>query len=214
MKKINTLIVDDHQLVRDGLHSLLNTTSNINVVHEFGSGFEAIEYVNNHADEIDVILMDINMPEINGIDTTIEIIRKHRRMNILALSMYNEGSYIFSMVKAGAKGYVVKNSSRDTLIKAIETVAYGEQYFSAEISSTLAKSVVNKNKAKGLDLISGREIQVLKLIAIGLTSKQISKKLNLSIRTVETHRANIKKKLRLNSSAELIKFAIKNKLIK
>lgn len=211
MKKINVLLVDDHKLIRDGLKSIIKTTKDINVVNEFSNGTDAIKYLEKEATNIDIILMDITMPELDGIDTT-EIIKKlHPKINIIALTMHAEEAYIIKMIKAGALGYVLKDSSKEILIEAIETVAKNEKYYSQEISMKLITLFINENQPNDPDL-SNRELEVIKYISKGLTNREIAKHIDLSDRTVETHRRNIMRKLNVKNTAELIGYAYKNGL--
>jgi DNA-binding NarL/FixJ family response regulator len=211
MKKINVLLVDDHKLIRDGLKSIINTTKNITVVSEFSCGKDAIKFLEKDAASVDVILMDITMPELNGIDTT-EIIKKlHPKLNIIALTMHSEETYIIKMIKAGALGYILKDSSKEILIEAIETVAKNEKYYSYEVSMKLITMFLDDEKPNEPKL-SGRELEIIKHIAKGFTNKEIAKEIAISDRTVETHRRNIIKKLNVKNTAELVGYAVNNGL--
>tara|TARA_R110001592_G_C13130432_1_gene746524 strand:+ start:1150 stop:1794 length:645 start_codon:yes stop_codon:yes gene_type:complete len=213
MKKIRTLLVDDHKLVRDGIKYILNSDKKIEVIAEASNGIEAIKYLEKD-NAIDVIVMDINMPQLNGIDTT-EIIKKlYNKINILALTMHNEESYIANMIKSGALGYVLKDTSSTNLLKAVKTVANGDCYYSNEATSTIVNHMLlspNSNSKKSN--LSEREIDIIKHVVNGNTNKKIGAAINISSRTVETHRRNILKKLELNNTAELINYACKNNII-
>ncbi len=211
MEKINVLLVDDHKLIRDGLKSIINTTKNITVVNEFSGGKDAIKFLEKEANSIDVILMDITMPELNGIDAT-EIIKKlHPKMKIIALTMHSEEAYIIKMIKAGALGYILKDSSKEILIEAIETVAKNEKYYSYEVSMKLITMFLDDDKPNDPQL-SARELEIIKHIAQGCTNKEIAIQIDISDRTVETHRRNIIKKLNVKNTAELVSYSLKNGL--
>jgi DNA-binding NarL/FixJ family response regulator len=211
MKKINVLLVDDHKLIRDGLKSIIKTTKNINVVDEFSNGTDAIKFLEKEAHTIDVILMDITMPGLSGIDTT-EIIKKlHPKINVIALTMHAEEAYIIKMMKAGALGYVLKDSSQEVLIEAIKKVAENEKYYSKEVSMKLITLFLNDVIPNDPEL-SERELEIIKHIAKGSTNRTIAEEVDISDRTVETHRRNIMKKLNVKNTAELIGYSIKNGL--
>ncbi|MBL4594584.1 MAG: response regulator transcription factor [Flavobacteriales bacterium] len=212
MKEIRILLVDDHKLIRDGLKSIINTSHNIKVIHECSNGREAINYLEDNASEIDVILIDITMPEMNGIDATEIIVKLHPSLNILALTMHAEEAYIMKMIKAGALGYVLKDAGRDKIIDAIKTVYQKEKYYSNEVSLKLINVLLNKDKVVEPTL-SNREVQILTSITNGNTNREIAKELYISDRTVESHRRNIIKKLNLRNTAELVKYALTHKLV-
>jgi DNA-binding NarL/FixJ family response regulator len=212
---INVLIVDDHSIVRDGIKFLLSNHKKIKIVDECNNGKEAVDYVENN--KPDVILMDINTPEMNGIDATEIISQKHMDIKIIALTMYNERAFVTKILKAGASGYLLKESNVKEIEEAILTVVDGGNYFSKEISNTMLSSYLSKKKNYNglalLDDLSKRELQVLKLIATGLTNNRIADQLILSIRTIETHRRNLHQKLGVHNTAGLVKFAAENDLI-
>ncbi len=212
MKKIRLLLADDHGIIRDGIKLMLNKTSEFEIVAEANNGKEAVNYIEDHPDSIDVILMDINMPELNGIEATQIISEKYKNIKVLALTMHVEETYITNMLKAGALGYVLKESNKEDLIDAINTVALGNKYYSNEVSVTLINSLMNNGKSKTSEL-SDREIEVLTFIASGNTNNEIGEKLFISGRTVETHRRNILSKLEVKNTAEMIRYAIKNNLV-
>ena len=213
MKKIRTLLVDDHKLVRDGIKYILNSDKKIEVIAEASNGVEAIKYLEKD-NAIDVILMDINMPQLNGIDTT-EIIKKlYNKINILALTMHNEESYIVNMIKSGALGYVLKDANSSSLLDAVKTVATGKSYYSNDVTSTIVSHLMcTPNSKQKNSSLSDREIEIITHVVSGNTNKKIGATFNISPRTVETHRRNILKKLELKNTAELINYAYKNNLI-
>jgi len=211
-KKINILLVDDHKLIRDGIKSIINTSKHIKVVGDCSNGKEAIDFLKEKEGGVNVILMDITMPELNGIDATEIITKLYPKIKILALTMHIEESYLMKMINAGALGYVLKDSSRANLIEAIKTVYKNEKFYSSEVSMKLINHLFNEDKETESDL-SHREIQILKSISHGNTNKEIAKQLCISSRTVETHRRNIIRKLNVKNTAELISHAVSEGLI-
>ncbi len=215
MEKIRTLLVDDHKIIRDGIKSILHSDKTIDVVAEANNGAEAIKFLEKNSEDIDVILMDINMPELNGIDATEIIMKLHNNINILALTMHSEETYILKMVKAGALGYVLKESGGAKLIEAVKTVAAGKKYYSNDVSITMINSIVNgtaEKSSKQYNLTS-RELEVLNSIVEGNTNIEIADDLCISNRTVDTHRRNILKKLNVRNTAEMVRFAMKEGLV-
>ncbi len=212
MKAIKLLLADDHQIIRDGIKLMLKKNASIDIVAEASNGKEVIKYLEKNARNIDVVLMDINMPEMNGIDATQIISERFDTIKILALTMHAEETYISNMLKAGSLGYVLKESGTNELISAIKTVAKGQKYYSNEVSVTMINSLMNQDNNKDSEL-SERELEVLAYIANGKTNKEVGKKLCISGRTVETHRRNIMAKLEFNNTAEMIRYAIENNII-
>ena len=212
MKKINVLLADDHQIIRDGLKLMLKNHNEINIVAEVGSGSEAIEFISNNKGKINVILMDINMPEMGGIEATQFITEHFKDIKILALTMHSTEKYITEMIKAGALGYVLKEAGTEEVLSAIKSVAEGNKYYSNDVSVVMIHSLMNQDKTKPA-VLSERELEVLKYIALGYTCKEVGTTLFISNRTVETHKRNIIEKLELSNTAELIRYAITNKLV-
>lgn len=209
---IRVMVVDDHKIVRDGLRALLSPVEDITIVSEAENG--AIALVNMDAAPCEVVIMDISMPEMNGIDTTQRMLERHPGARVLALSMYQEELYIKRMLKAGARGYVLKNTGREELIHAIRTLHQGEKYFTAEV---LAVSDPEGNGDFGKNLqnsqsntitLTRREKEILRLISQEYTNKEIGEKLFISQRTVDTHRRNLVKKLGVKNTAGLVRYAI------
>lgn len=210
MKKIKVLLVDDHQIIIDGIKSLLQSAENIQVVATANDGSEALDTLKLLT--VDVVLMDIDMPRLNGIEATRQINDKYNDVKIIMLTMHNESAMIKNLIEIGAHGYLLKNSSKEELLNAIYKVAEGENYFSSEVTLSL----LNKEKSKTAEIqidFTQREIEIIKLLADGLTNKEIGSKLFISHRTVDTHRTNIMKKVSVNNVAGLISFAIKNGLV-
>jgi len=212
MTAIRILLADDHQIIRDGIKLMLKKSSDFEIVQEASNGQEVIEYLSDNADKVDLVLMDINMPGKNGIEATQHISDYIKGVKVLALTMHAEETYITRMLKAGALGYVLKESGTEELMDAIKTVASGQKYYSNEVSVTMINALMNDEKPK-VQVLSAREIEVLGNIAMGSTNKEVGTLLCISGRTVETHRRNILDKLDLKNTAELIRYAIENQLV-
>ena len=211
--KTKVIIVDDHTLFRNGLSLLLNSFDDIEVVAEASNGKEFIENLGKN--DADVILMDIDMPEMNGIDATKIAIEKYPEMKIITLSMYGEGEYYYKMINAGVKGFLLKNSDINEVKKAIQVVADGLTYFSEEILYNIVKNIRSINVIESNpDDLSKREIEILVQICKGLSNKEIAELLNISKRTVDKHRENLLSKTHSKNTANLVMYAIKNKIIK
>jgi DNA-binding NarL/FixJ family response regulator len=210
MKDIKVLLVDDHQIILDGIKSLLDNTPGINVVATANDGKEAINTLGILT--VDVVLMDIDMPNLNGIDATQQIQRKFNEVKVIMLTMHSESTMIKQLIDIGASGYLLKNSNKEELLDAIQKVAKGEKYFSPEVTISLLNKKEDKTKKSTIDFTK-RELDVIKLLADGFTNKEIGDKLFISHRTVDTHRTNIMKKIGVNNVASLISYAIKNQLV-
>ncbi len=217
MSKIRIFLVDDHQLVRDGIKALLMSAENLTILGEAASGKECYEKI--ALEPPDILILDISLPDTTGIEITKRVSEEYPQTQVLILSMYTNEDYIFNSVKAGARGYLPKNTSREELLTAIQTIYHGEEFFSDSISRIMLKSYVRKAKEdditpqRGPIPLTTREIEILKLFAEGFINKEISDQLDISIRTVETHKNHIMKKLELKSTVELIKYAIRNKIV-
>jgi two-component system, NarL family, response regulator NreC len=209
-RKIRILLVDDHRIVRQGIRNILNTRSDIEVVGEAANGQEAIDACQNLSP--DVIVMDLAMPVLNGIEATRRIRQIMPRTHILALSMHRDSVYVREILRAGAKGYLLKDASDDDLVSAIHALARGEGYISSAVADTVL-SDYQRQVTSPIDLLSSREREVLQLIAEGKTNKEVASALNLSIHTVDAHRGRIMDKLNLHSIGEIVRFAIKNGLV-
>ncbi|HLT25013.1 MAG TPA: response regulator transcription factor [Ignavibacteria bacterium] len=215
MKKLKVLIADDHKMFRQGVMNILNDTGEVEVT-EAESGDELIEKLKT--EKPDVILMDINMPGINGIEATKLVKKKYPAIKVMAVSTSDEENYIIEMLKAGAMGYVLKSTGVDELLEAIKVVSRGDSYFCKEASNVilfqLDKIKKSRTQKQETDVpLTDREIEVLKLIAEGLTNKEIGERLFISTRTVDTHRRNLHQKLNIKNAAGLVNYAIKNKLL-
>lgn len=212
MATIKLLLADDHQIIRNGIKLMLKKNIEFEIASEASSGEEVISYLERNSDRVDVILMDIDMPGMGGIEATEIITQKYKNIKILALTMHSEETFISHMMKAGATGYILKEANTNELIMAINTVAAGKKYYSNEVSVAMINSLMSKDNSKENDL-SEREIEVLKYIAAGDTNKEAGEKLFISPRTVETHRRNILSKLDVKNTAEMIKYAYQHQLI-
>lgn len=214
MADINILLVDDHDIVRDGLKTLLEDEEEFNVVAEAQNGDEAVEACRQY--DVDFIIMDINMPGTNGIEATKKIKEEHSEIKILALTMMDEDQHIRQMIEAGASGYILKSSNRDELVDAITSILEGQHYFSEEASRSVMMDLVQGNTDKtGSDpgKLTEREIQILELIVKQYTNQQIADELYISIRTVDSHRRNLLQKTGAKNTAGLVTYAIKHDLV-
>lgn len=200
--KINVLLVDDHPLFREGLKARLSLDEDIEVVGEANNGKEALELIKQLS--LDVVLMDINMPQMNGM-YVLELIKEQELdCKVLMLSMHDNKEYIVSAMRHGADGYILKDVPGNELIDAIKKIANGGQYFSAEVTQILSQET---GKEKG-GVITSREQLVLRLISHGLNNKRMAQELNVSVRTIETHKRNIKRKLAIDTTTGLVRYAI------
>lgn len=207
---IRVVIVDDHQVVLEGFISRLKQEPQIEVVGSASNGFEALEVVKML--QPDVVLMDVSMPVMNGIDATRQIKHECPEVKVLMLTMHDNREYIMEVMQAGAVGYMLKEICATRMIQAIETVYQGSTYFCESVTQTLFSQQIAPNTQKPNPL-SRREEAILALVAQGHSSKKIASLLNISARTVETHRQNIKHKLDIHSTAEMAKYALENGLI-
>lgn len=215
---IKVLLVEDHKILRDGLKAALSGNKEIKVIGECEDGNQVLEFLEKN--DIDVILMDIKMPIMNGIDTTQLVIEKYPTVKIIALSMYNEEAYIMKIFKAGASGYVLKNTSISEMIDGIKKVYAGEIFYSLEVANIMVSKYMNKTiKAKTkntsitIDDLTKREKEIIKLISNEYTNQEIADKLFISARTVDTHRRNLLQKLGVKNTAGLVKFAMQNEML-
>lgn len=206
---IRVLLVDDHVLVLDGLQARLALEPHINIVGTANDGEQALQKA--RATEPDVVIMDVSMPVLNGLDAAKRFKQELPDIRLLMLSMHDDREYILPLIRSGAGGYVLKDVSSTELIKAIETVHLGNTYFSSGASQALFHAGDGGEAAP--DILSKRELAVLKHLALGYSNKEIGQILSISVRTVETHRQNIKSKLGLHSTAGLTKYAIERKLV-
>jgi two-component system response regulator NreC len=214
--KKKVLIADDHALVREGIVAFLKLCDDIEVVAEASDGLEAIEKTNKHRP--DIIIMDINMPKLGGLETTVEIKKMYPHIKVLVLTQYEDREYISRFLKAGVSGYLLKKAVGSDLITALKTIGRGELYLYSSIASEVVAGYLQREKQtcaeSPYDKLSDREKQVLKLVAEGHTHKDVADMLNISAKTVIAHQTNIGEKLDIHTRAGLIKYAIQKGIIK
>jgi two-component system response regulator NreC len=209
-KKIRILLADDHAVVRKGFRMILDAEEDFEVVGEASNGREAVEFATTLLP--DIVVMDVTMPELNGIEATRRIAESSPRTRVLALSMHKDAVYVREILRAGAKGYLLKDSGEGDLLKAIRVIAKGEAFLSHAVSDAVLTDY-KRHVTNPLDLLTAREREVLQSIAEGRTNKEIASALNLSVYTVEAHRGRIMEKLNLHSTGELVRFALRNGVI-
>ncbi len=215
MTPIRVLLADDHKLMRSGLRLLLQQGSDFTVVGEADDGREAVELF--HSLQPDVVVMDVGMPRLNGVQAAAQITAEKPGAAIVMLSMHSDESYVLRALKAGAKAYLLKDSAEADLGRAIFAVKEGKSFFSPAVSKVLLEDYMRKLARSGaedsFDLLSAREREILQLVAEGNSSKEVANLLNLSVHTVETHRSNLMQKLTLRGMPELILYAVRKGLI-
>ncbi|WP_461050010.1 response regulator transcription factor [Spirosoma arcticum] len=227
------MLVDDHSIVRDGIRLLLEQADGLEIIDEANDGEEALDKLKSHQSERidtpatgkpktlpDLVLMDISLPGMSGIQTTQVISRLYKGVRVLMLSMHNNEDYILRSVEAGAFGYILKDSSSDEMIKAIRTVAAGEKYFSSPVASIILSGYMQQLKkgdkharTERPSKLSNKEKEILQFLVDGMSSREIAEKLQLSVRTVDNHRANMMRRLQVRNAAELVRIAVEDKLI-
>lgn len=204
------IIADDHKMMRDGLRALIEKKPGFEIVAEAENGLKVLELVRKHLPEL--IIMDIGMPDINGIEATRKIISEYPDIKIIALSMHSDKRFITRMLEAGASGYLMKDCAFDELIQAIQSVLMNQMFISKSIANIIIKDHIKRlseTDSSGYSILTDREREVIQMLAEGNSTKEIASHLHLSVKTVETHRINIMKKLNLHSVAELTKYAIR-----
>ena len=215
MKQIRILLADDHNVMRRGLRLLLESQPDFKVVAEAADGRQAIAHA--EAQKPDVVVLDIAMPNLSGIEAAQRIQTDCPNAAVIVLSMHSDEGYVLRALKAGARGYLLKDSAEGDLIEAIRAVTQGKTFFSQEVSRMLVEDYVREIRSRGIEdsyeLLTSREREVLQLIAEGRSNKEVASALNLSLYTVETHRRNLQDKLNLHSLAELILYAVRKRVI-
>lgn len=217
MDKIKVVLVDDHQIVRDGIFALLMNVDDIEIIGEASNGDELFDMLGSI--KPDVAIIDLSMPKMSGIEVTKKLQENGFDINVIIFSSYTDEESIIDSIKAGAKGYLSKESFREDLIDAIRQVNQGKEFLGETIPKSIFLNYIKNDSQRSkyhndkLQHLTKREIEVLKNIAEGLTYKEIAARLFISFRTVETHKNNILQKLELNNNIELVKFAIKNKIV-
>ena len=215
MEKIRVFLVDDHTVVRQGLRRILESDDEIEIVGEAGDGRTAIDLVQKLRPH--VVVMDVAMPELNGIEATRQILKRVEGAKVLVLSMHGDDVYVRQALKAGARGYLLKDSEDLDLIKAVKAIRAGGSFFSPPVSKVVLSGYLGDRAdgeaEDGVARLTDREREVLQLIAEGKTNKEIATVLSVSINTVETHRKHIMEKLDLHNTAEIVRFAVRKKIV-
>ena len=212
MKPIRILLADDHALIRTGIRNLLEGSPEFEVVGEASDGEEVLKKTKTLSP--DVIIIDISMPKISGIDATKQIVESHPTIKVLVLTMHENAEYIYQIFKAGANGYLLKNAGKEELIDAIRAVSEGKKFIGRHVSDLMVSEYMKKANARdeGTDEspLTNRESEVLELIARGLNNQQIADQLYISPRTVDTHRTNIMQKIHVHDAANLVRYALEH----
>ena len=215
MKKLRVLLADDHIVMRAGLRALLDRQPNLEVVGECENGRETVELAGSLRP--DVVVMDVGMPGLNGIEATKTIVNRHSITAVVILSMHADEAYVMRALNAGARAYLLKDSAAADLISAIQAVSQNKSFFSPKVSRILAEDYVRVLKQRGAvdsyDLLTSREREILQLLAEGKANKEVATALNISSYTVETHRSHILQKLNLHNPAELVLYAVRKGII-
>lgn len=219
---MNILLVDDHELFRQGLCLLLDNHPDARIVAQAGTGIEMLDYLADHRDQVDVVLLDISMPDMDGVQAAELALQRYEDLKIITLSMFGEEDYYFKMVGLGVKGFLLKSSGINEVVEAIGSVYGGGSYFSHELltnlvsslrSSSVARDDASHNDVGSEEALSARELEIVLLICKGLTNVEIADQLCISKRTVDKHRANILEKTACRNTANLVVYAIKNNLV-
>jgi two-component system response regulator NreC len=213
--RIRILLADDHTVVRDGLRALLEKQPDMTVIGEAADGHDSVRMAEEQLP--DVVVMDIAMPNMNGIEATRRILASNPQTGVVILSMHQDESYVLRSLKAGARGYLLKDSLRSDVIEAVRSVSQGRSFLTKKVSRLLQEDYIRQMERRGIDdsydLLTGREREILQLVAEGRTNKEVATMLNISLTTVETHRTHILQKLGLHSIPELILYAVRKGII-
>ena len=222
MKKTRLLIADDHSVVRDGLRLVLKSSPEFTIVGEAQDGQEAVDLAQRH--KPDVVIMDISMPRLNGIDATVILKKQNPAIKVVILTVHEEEEYVYQILRAGANGYVLKSAGKKEIFEAIKSAMTGERFFSPGVSNIIIESFVKRAQETTADPgvvaerqgqgLTRRETEVLQFIAQGYTNRKIAETLFLSIRTINTHRTNLMQKLDIHDTARLVRYAIETGLVK
>ncbi len=209
-RKIRILLADDHTIVRKGVRLLIDSQPDMEVVAEAANGREAIAEANRL--KPDIVVMDVSMPELNGIEGTRQICDELPNTRVVALSMHKDSVYVREILRAGARGYLLKDSDDEDLLKAIRLINRGEAFLSPAISDSVLTDY-RRHVSNPVDVLTSREREILTLVAEGKTNKEIANTLNLSVYTVESHRGSVMEKLNLHNTGDIVRFALRNGLI-
>lgn len=205
------MIVDDHDALRRGIRALIESNPNFTVVAEAGSGSVAVDEARRT--QPDIAIIDYSLPELNGLDLTLALKRELPRLEVLIYTMHSRDDIITGILKAGARGYVMKSDSEEHLLAALDALAVRRPYFSGAVSEALLEQFLRTNRHINAGILTHREREIVQLIAEGKINKQIAGKLDISVKTVETHRASAMRKLNLKTTADLVRYAIRNTII-
>jgi two-component system response regulator NreC len=212
---LRVLLADDHGIVRRGLRSILETEPGLTVAAEAADGLEALRLCEEH--KPDLLIVDVGMPKLNGIDVAARVQKQDRPPKVIILSMHSDESYIIRALGAGARAYLLKDATDEDLLPAVRAVAAGKPYFSPAVTAVLVEDYVRRLQSRGLTdsyhLLTDREKEVLQLLAEGRSNKEVATVLDLSLSTVETHRANLMQKLNLHNTAEIVLYAVRKGII-
>ena len=214
MARVTILLADDHTVLRHGLRRILEADPDLQVIAEAGDGRTAVALAEQHRPT--VVLMDIGMPLLNGIEATREITRIDPRIAVLILSMHAEGGYLRRSIDAGARGYLLKDADDLDVVRAVKALAQGGSFFSPAVAAQMREQLLNRNTGDGTDevaVLTPRERQVLQLVAEGKSNKEIAVLMDLGVSTVDTHRTHVMEKLNLHNTAELVRFAIRQRIV-
>ncbi len=217
LQMIRILIADDHAMFVDGIESILTGEEDLDVVGRCYDGPSVLKFLEK--EEADILLLDVNLPGMNGIEVCKAVLEKNKNTKVIAISMFNEESYVTEILNNGASGYILKNTGREELIKAIKQVTEGHSYFSKDVTQTIMKGLMNSRRSSGIKKnlnipkISRREKEVLELIVKEFTTQEIANQLFISLKTVESHRSNLLSKLNARNSAGLVRIAMEHKLV-
>lgn len=210
-KILKIIVVDDHSFFRKGVIMVINRFNNAEIIGEACNGAELLNLLQNLTP--DIILMDIKMPVMDGIEATRKVLERYPEIKIIAFSMFGDEEYLESMINAGIQGFLLKNAESEDMERALNTIANGQQYFSEEFLPYFTKKFLSKDANNTNVSLTKRELEILQLVAQGLSNQEIADKLFLSIRTITSHRANLNSKTGSKNTVNLLTYAIKNKLI-